>query len=325
MNRHFIRLMILLALASPAAAQDFPNKPITMIVVFSPGGATDVLARIAADHMSRTLGQRVVVENVTGAGGTIGGARGAQAAPDGYTLTVGSMGSHSAAPTIYANSIRYNPTELEPIGMIGGTPLYLTVKNDFPSKTYKAFAAYVKANPGKVTLAHAGVGSTNHLAALLLAHLTDLKFNLVAYRGEGPAAADMIAGHLDSSGLFAPAAVPHIQANKLRALLIAQEERATATPDVPTAKEAGVEKFLLQGWSSVFAPKGTPKEVTAKLSQALQAAVADPAVRKRIEELGALPASPETSTPEYLGRMVKNDVERWSVVIKAAGISEPGR
>jgi tripartite-type tricarboxylate transporter receptor subunit TctC len=273
--------------------------------------------------MSRTLGQRVVVENVTGAGGTIGGARGAQAAPDGYTLTVGSMGSHSAAPTIYASSIKYNPLELEPVGLIGGTPLYLAVRNDFPAKTYKEYAEYVKANPGKVSLAHAGVGSTNHLAALLLEHLTGLKFNMVAYRGEGPAAADMIAGHLDAGGLFAPAAVPHIQANKLRALLIAQEERAAATPDVPTAKEAGVEKFLLQGWSSVFAPKGTPKEVIAKLSEALRAAVADPAVRKRIEELGALPASPETSTPEYLGRMVKNDVERWSVVIKAAGISEP--
>jgi tripartite-type tricarboxylate transporter receptor subunit TctC len=233
------------------------------------------------------------------------------------------MGSHSAAPTIYASTIKYNPTELEPVGMIGGTPLYLAVKNDFPAKTYKEYADYVKANPGKVALAHAGVGSTNHLAALLLAHLTGLKFNMVAYRGEGPAAADMVAGHLDSGGLFAPAAVPHIQANKIRALLIAQDERATATPNVPTSKEAGVDKFLLQGWSSVFAPKGTPKDVIAKLSQALRAAVADPAIRKRIEELGAIPASPTTSTPEYLGKMVKNDVERWSVVIKAAGVTAP--
>ena len=322
-------LMLLIALClvapatTPALAQDFPNKPITMIVLFSPGGATDVLARIAADHMSRTLGQRVVVENVTGAGGTIGGARGAQAAPDGYTLTVGSMGSHAAAPTIYANSIRFNPLDLEPVGLIGGTPLYLAVKNDFPAKTYKEFADHVKANPGKVSLAHAGVGSTNHLASLLLMHLTGLQFNSVAYRGEGPAAADLVAGHIDSSGLFAPAAVPHIQGGKMRALLIAQTDRAEATPNVPTAKEAGIDKFLLQGWSAVFAPQGTPKPVIARLSQALQAAVADPAVRKRIEELGALPATGKSATPEYLGAMLKDDIERWSVVIKAAGISEP--
>lgn len=321
--KRFVQLFILLWLVAPAAAQPFPNKPITMIVVFSPGGATDLLARIAAEHMSRTLGQRVVVENVTGAGGTIGGARGAQAAPDGYTLTVGSMGSHSAAPTIYASSIKYNPLELEPVGLIGGTPLYLTVRNDFPAKTFKEYADYVKANPGKVSLAHAGVGSTNHLASLLLMHLTGLKFNSVAYRGEAPAAGDIVAGHIDSSGLFSPAAVPHLQANKMRALLVAQTERSPATPDVPTSKEAGIDPFLLQGWSAVFAPKDTPKPIIAKLSEALRAAVADPSVRKRIEELGALPSTAETSTPEYFGRMLKSDVERWAVVIKASGMAEP--
>ena len=321
--KRLLQLFILLVLAVPAAAQEFPSRPINMIVVFSPGGATDVLARLAADHMSRTLGQRVVVENVTGAGGTIGGARGAQAAPDGYTLTVGSMGSHSAAPTIYASSIKYNPLELEPVGLIGGTPLYLTVRNDFPARTYQEYAAYVKANPGKVSLSHAGVGSTNHLASLLLMHLTGLQFNSVAYRGEGPAAADIVAGHIDSGGLFSPAAVPNLQAGKIRALLVAQADRAASTPDVPTSKEAGIDQFLLQGWAAVFAPKGTPKPVAAKLSEALQAAVADPAVRKRIEEVGALPAGGDTATPEYLGRMLKSDIERWSVVIKAAGISEP--
>ena len=321
--RRLLQLFILLALTMPAAAQQFPSKPINMIVVFAPGGATDVLARIAADHMTRTLGQRVLVENVTGAGGTLGGARGAQAAPDGHTLTVGSMGSHSAAPTIYASSIKYNPLELESIGVIGGTPLYLLVRNDFPAKTFAEFAAYVKANPGKVSLAHAGVGSTNHLASLLLMHLTGLKFNSVAYRGEGPALADLVAGHVNSGGFFAPAAVPQLQTGKTRALLIAQTDRAAVTPGIATSKEAGVEQFLLQGWAAVFAPKGTPKPVVAKLSEALRAAVADPAVRKRIEELGALPATAETVTPDYLARMLKSDIERWSVVIKAAGISEP--
>ena len=229
MNR-LVQLLIMLLLATPAAAQQFPSKPINMVVVFAPGGATDVLARIAADHMSRTLGQRVIVENVTGAGGTVGGARGAQAAPDGYTLTVGSMGSHSAAPTIYASSIKYNPLELEPIGVIGGTPLYFMVRNDFPAKTFEEFAAQVKANPGKISNAHAGVGSTNHLAYLLLTHLTGLNFNSVAYRGEGPAMSDLVAGHIDSGAFFAPAAVPQLQSGKVRALMIAQTDRAAVTP-----------------------------------------------------------------------------------------------
>jgi tripartite-type tricarboxylate transporter receptor subunit TctC len=321
--KRLIQLLTLVLLAAPAAAQEFPSKPINMIVVFAPGGATDVLARIAADHMSRTLGQRVIVENVTGAGGTIGGARGAQAAPDGYTLTVGSMGSHSAAPTIYATSIKYNPLELEPIGVIGGTPLYFMVRNDFPAKTFEEFTAQVKANPGKISNAHAGVGSTNHLAYLLLTHLTGLNFNSVAYRGEGPAMGDLVAGHIDSGAFFAPAAVPQLQAGKARALMIAQTDRAVVTPGVITSKEAGLEQFLLQGWAAVFAPKGTPKPIVAKLSEALQAAVADPAVRARIEELGAVPATRETATPDYLARMLKSDIERWAVVIKAAGVTEP--
>ena len=310
------------ALSTGAFAQTFPTKPITMLVVFAPGGATDVLARIAADHMSRTLGQRVIVENVSGAGGTIGGARGAQAEPDGYTLTVGSLGSHSAAPSIY-RSIKYDPRELEPIGVIAGTPLYFVARNDFPAKTFQEFQAHVKANPGKVSNGHAGVGSTNHLACLLLMHITKLEFNAVAYRGEGPAIQDLIAGHVDSACALAPAIVPHIRAGKVKGLMGASLERAKLTPDTPSAKEAGVEQYIFQGWNAVFAPKGTPAPVKAKLTDALNAALADPAVVARIEELGSVPPKPAERTPEYLARMVRSEVDRWSVVIKAAGISEP--
>ena len=307
---------------SHASAQTFPTKPITMLVVFAPGGATDVLARIAADHMSRTLGQRVIVENVSGAGGTIGGARGASAEPDGYTLTVGSLGSHSAAPSIY-RSIKYDPRELDPIGVIAGTPLYFVVRNTFPAQTFKEFDASVRANPGKVTNGHAGVGSTNHLACLLLSHITKLEFNSVAYRGEGPAIQDLIAGHVDSACTLAPAIVPHIQAGKVRALMGASAERAALTPDTPSAKEAGVPEYIFQGWNAIFAPKGTPAAVRAKLTEALNAALADPTVTARIVELGSVPPKPEERTPEHLTRLVKSEVDRWSVVIKAAGISEP--
>lgn len=314
--------MLLVAFLQHAAAQTFPTKPITMLVVFAPGGATDVLARLAADHMSRTLGQRVIVENVSGAGGTIGGARGAAAEPDGYTLTVGSLGSHSAAPSIY-RSIKYDPRELDPIGIIAGTPLYFVVRNTLPVKTFREFDAHVRSNPGKVTNGHAGVGSTNHLACLLLSHITKLEFNSIAYRGEGPAIQDLIAGHVDSACTLAPAIVPHIQAGKVRALMGASAERAKLTPDTPSAKEAGVSEYIFQGWNAIFAPKGTPAAVRAKLTDALNAALSDPIVSERILELGSVPPKPEERTPDRLTRLVKSEVDRWSIVIKAAGISEP--
>jgi tripartite-type tricarboxylate transporter receptor subunit TctC len=323
MKRVVLALLCLL-LAAPAALaqQAFPSKPITMIVVFAPGGATDVLARLVADHMGRTLGQRVIVENVTGAGGTIGGARGANAEPDGYTLTVGSLGSHSAAPAIY-RSIKYNPRELEPVGLIAGTPLYFMVKNDFPAKTLPEFIAHLKANPGAVSNGHAGVGSTNHLACLLFMDVAGVAFNNISYRGEGPAMKDLAGGHVDSACALAPAAIPLLEGKLARALLVAQPERRAVTPDVPSSKEGGLDAYIFQGWNAVYAPKGTPFDVMAKLQGALQAAVSDPDVRKRMEEMGSVPATAETMKPDHLRKLVDSEMTRWAKVIKAAGISEP--
>ncbi|MBR0660536.1 Bug family tripartite tricarboxylate transporter substrate binding protein [Neoroseomonas oryzicola] len=310
---------LLLGCAVPARAQDFPNRQISMIVVFAPGGATDVLARIAAEHMSRTLGRSVVVENVSGAGGTIGGARGAQAAPDGYTLTVGSLGSHSAAPSIY-RSIAYDPRELQPIGLIAGTPLYFVVRNGFPAQTMQEFLAHVRANPGRVSNGHAGIGSTNHLACALFAHLTGAQFNNIPYRGEGPAVNDIVAQQVDSACVLAPAAVPQIQAGTMRGLLTAAATRNPNAPNVPSAAEAGVPDYIFQGWNAVFAPRGTPAPVVAKLDGALRAALADPAIRQRIEALGSIPAAPDQQGPEALARLVRSEVDRWSTVVRAAGI-----
>ncbi|MBW8268744.1 Bug family tripartite tricarboxylate transporter substrate binding protein [Caldovatus aquaticus] len=314
-------LAALLGLPPAGAAQEFPTRPITMIVVFAPGGATDVLARIAADHMARTLGQRILVENVSGAGGTIGATRGAQAAPDGYTLTVGSLGSHSAAPSIY-RSAQYDPRELAPIGLIAGTPLYFVVRNGHPARTFQEFAALARANPGRVSNGHAGVGSTNHLACALLMHVTGLRFNSIPYRGEGPAVNDVVANQVDSACVLAPAAVPQIQAGTMRGLLVAARERSPRTPEVPSAVEAGVPDFLFQGWNAIFAPRGTPEPVVARLSGALAAALNDPTVRQRIEQLGSVPPRPEQMGPEALRALVASEVERWAVVIRAAGISE---
>ncbi len=305
--------------ARAQGAPDFPNRPITMIVVFAPGGATDVLARIVADHMQRTLNQRVLVENVTGAGGTIGGTRGAQAAPDGHTLTVGSLGSHSAAPGIYRN-IGYDPRELSPIGLIAGTPLYFVVRNGFPAQSFQEFAARVRADPGRVSNANAGIGSTNHLACSLLTHLTGLCMTEIPYRGEGPAVNDVVANQVDSACVLAPAAVPQIQAAAMRGLLIAGTERSAGAPDVPTSREAGVPDFVFQGWNAIFAPRGTPGPVVGRLAGALNAALEDPAIRRRIQELGSIPAAPAQRGPEALRSLVRGEVARWAEVVKAAGI-----
>lgn len=318
-------LLSLASIAAPSRAQErgaeFPSRQITLIVVFAPGGATDVLARIAADHMGRTLNQRVVVENVTGAGGTIGGARGAQAAPDGYTLTVGSLGSHSAAPSIY-RSIQYDPRELQPIGLIAGTPLYFAVRNGLPARSFAEFAALARTKDGGLSNGHAGVGSTNHLACALFGHVAGLRMNAIPYRGEAPAVNDLVAGQIDSACLLAPAAVPQLQAGTIRALMLAAPERSPLAPDVPTSREAGLEGFVFQGWNAVFAPKGTPPAVVAKLSGALSAALDDPAVRRRIEELGSVPPRPEGMGPEPLRELVRSEVDRWAEVVRAAGIGE---
>ena len=320
MLKWFAVLATVALLGLPAAAQDFPTRPITMVVVFAPGGPTDVLARIVADHMGRTLGQRVLIENVAGAGGTTGGARGAKADPDGYTLTVGSLGSHGAAAALYKN-IQYDSRELEPVGLIAGTPGYFVVRKDFPAATFQAFAAHVKANPRKVTNGHAGVGSTPHLACLYLAHLTGLQMLSTPYRGSGPAMNDLVAGQIDSMCDLAPTVVPQAQAGTIRAIMLAQPERSPATPDVPSSAEAGLPAYLFTGWNAVFAPKGTPKPVLDKLSGALQTALSDEAVRRRIEELGSNPAKPEEQTPEHLRQLVRSDVEKWGKVIGDAGVS----
>ncbi len=319
MKRLIAAGLMLLGLSGPVAAQEFPNRPITMLVVFAPGGATDVLARIVADHMSRTLNTRIVVENVSGAGGTIGGTRGAQAAPDGYTLTVGSLGSHSAAPSIY-RSVGYDPRELQPIGLIAGTPLYFVVRNGHPARTMQEFLAHARANPGVISNANAGVGSTNHLACALFAHITGARMTEIPYRGEGPAVNDIVAQQVDSACVLAPAAVPQIQAGTMRGLLVASTTRGAGAPNVPSAVEAGVPEYIFQGWNAVFAPRGTPPVVVARLDQAMRAALNDPAIIARIEQLGSIPARADAQGPDALRTLVRSEVDRWATVVRAAGI-----
>ena len=321
----FRSIFFLLAFAfagssATASAQVFPTRPITMIVVFSAGGPTDVMARIVAEHMSKTLGQQIIIENAGGAGGTIGGGRGARAEPDGYTLTVGSLGSHAAARALYKN-MPFDARKLEPVGLIAGTPGYLVVRKDFPAKTYAEFQDYVKANPGKVTSGHAGIGSTPHLQCLLLSSQTGMKFADVPYKGSAPAMNDLVAGQIDSMCDLAPTVVPQVQGGNVRALLVSLPRRAPATPGVPTSGDAGIPAYQFSGWNAIFAPEGTPKPVLDKLSAALLAALADAGVQKRIADVGAIPATTAEATPDAFRKFLGDEIVKWEKVIGEAGVA----
>ncbi len=304
---------------SAAWAQAYPTKPVTMIVPFAAGGPTDIVARIVGEHMSKTLGQQVVIENVAGAGGTTGITRGKQAAPDGYTIMMGHMGTHGAAPALYPN-LRYDPAkDFEQIGLAAGTPIVIVAKKDFPAANLKEFMAYVKANTAKVNQAHAGVGSVSFTTCLLLSAQLGIKPTAVAYRGTGPALNDLVGGQVDYMCDQIVNLVEQINGGAIKAYAIATAERSPVLPNVPTTKEAGMPEYQVSAWNAVFAPKGTPKEIVAKLNAALSAALDDPATRKRLLDLGSVIPDQKGRTPEALAELVTSEVARWTPILKAAG------
>lgn len=310
----------LVGLTASAGAQDaYPSRPITMIVPFAAGGPTDVVARIVSEHMSRTLGQQIVVENVAGAGGTTGITRGAQAAPDGYTIMMGHMGTHGAAPALYPN-LKYDPAkDFTPIGLAAGTPILIVAKKDFPAKDLKEFMAYVKTNEAKVNVAHAGVGSVSHATGILLNSQLAVKPALVAYRGTGPALNDLMSNTVDYMTDQIVNVAPQITAGTIKAYAIATPERSPALPNVPTTKEAGLPGYEVSAWNAVFGPKGLPAPVAAKLSDALVKSLDDENTRKRLLDLGGVIPDKDGRTPAALQKLVESEVARWTPVLKAAG------
>jgi tripartite-type tricarboxylate transporter receptor subunit TctC len=308
------------ALFLPAglAQAAYPERPITMIVPFAAGGPTDVVARIVAENMSRSLGQQVVIENISGAGGTTGVTRGSQAAPDGYTIIMGHMGTHGAAPAVYPN-LKYDPVkDFAPIGAAAGTPILVVARKDFPAKDLKEFMAYARANAAKLNEAHAGVGSVSFTTCTLFNSLLGVKPTRVVYRGTGPALNDLVSGQVDYMCDQIVNLVPQIQAGTIRAYAVALPKRSPAIPDVPTTTEAGLPEFQVTAWNALFAPKGTSPEIIARLSKALLTAVGDEATRKRLLDLGAV-LDPATQTPEGLRTLVASEVARWNKVLAGAG------
>ncbi len=309
-------------LATSAFAQAYPDRPITLVVPFSAGGPTDVVARIIGDHMSRTLGQQLVIENVTGAGGTTGATRVKRATADGYTILMGNLGAMSASVGMYGDRLQYDPrTDFEFILNTGGVPMYVVPKKDLPVKDFKEFVEYVKANASKLNFGSGGVGATSHLTCLFLHSLLGAEVTHVPFKGSGPAMQAVLAGQVDYVCDQSTTVVPQIQGGALRGLAIASEKRSALTPDVPTSAEVGQPKFIVSGWNALFAPKGTPADVVAKLNKAAVAALTDDAVKKKLNDIGVDIPDAAGLTPEALGAHVKAEVDKWTPVIKASGVT----
>jgi tripartite-type tricarboxylate transporter receptor subunit TctC len=306
------------AITAHAQAQAYPTRSITMIVPFAAGGPTDVISRIVTGHMAQTLGQSIIVENVVGAGGTTATSRAARAANDGYTLITGHMGTHAAAVPLYPNLAYHPEKDFEPVSLLAGTPILILARKDFPPKDLKEFVAYVKANVDKVNAAHAGVGSVSHVSCQLLNSLLDIKPTGVPFNGTGPAMNALVGGQVDYMCDQIVNAVPQINGGTIKAYAVATAERNPSLPDVPTTAEAGLPAFQAQAWNAIFAPKGTPAPVIARLNAAALKALDDEGVRKRLLDLGSVIPAAADRTPQALAALVKSEIAKWTPVLKPA-------
>jgi tripartite-type tricarboxylate transporter receptor subunit TctC len=302
-----------------APAQSFPSRPVTMVVPFAAGGPVDTVARILAEPMRKSLGQPIVVESTTGAGGSLGVGRVARAAPDGYTLSIGHWSTHVVNGAVY--QLGYDLLkDLEPVGMIGGNPMIVVSKPGVEAKDLREFVAWVKANQAKVNVGTAGAGSSTHIAGIYFQNEIGAKLQFIPYKGTGPAMQDLMGGQIDMMVDQLSNSIPQVKAGRIRGYAITAKERSAAAPDMPTVDEAGLPGLHISIWYGIWAPRGTPKEAVAKLNQAVKDALADADTRKRLGDLGMEIVPLERQTPEALGAHQKAEIEKWWPIIKAADI-----
>jgi tripartite-type tricarboxylate transporter receptor subunit TctC len=307
------------AVSRIARAQAYPTRTVTMIVPFAAGGTTDVVARIVSEHMSRTLGQQFIVENVPGAGGTIGSIRVMRAKADGYTILMGHIGTHAFSVSLYPN-LAYKPNiDFEPIGMVVETPNFIVARKDFPPKDLKEFVAYAKANAEKLNMAHAGVGSITFTFGLLLNSLMGVKPTMVPFNGAAPAMNALVGGQVDYMCLGSAEGAPQVQAGTIKAYAITTSERHPALPHVPTAKEVGLPEFQ-SSWFALFSPKDVPRPILDALTDALDKALDDQSVRKRLVDIGGDIPGKAKRGQQALAALVKSEIARWTPIIKAANV-----
>lgn len=308
-----------LLLAGTVSAQNYPTKPITVVVPFAAGGPTDTVTRLVAENMSKTLGQTVLVENVGGAGGNLGNEKVAKAAPDGYTILLMHIGI-STSPTLYRN-LRYNAlTDLEPIGMVTTVPMTVIARADFPPKNMKELVDYVKANKDKVSYANAGVGAASHLCGMLFMSTIQTDVLTVPYKGTGPAMNDLLGGQVDFMCDQSTNTTAQIKGGKVKVYGVTSKTRVASLPDVPTLDESGLKGFEVGVWHGMWAPKGTPKPVIDKLSAALNKALDDETIKKRFADLGTAPEPANRRGPEVLRAHLKAEIDKWRPIIQKAGV-----
>jgi len=311
--------LTLLASAFGASAQNYPNKPITMIVPFAAGGPTDTVARLVAQSMGNTLKQTILVENVGGAGGTIGAARVAKSPNDGYTIFLHHIGM-STAPSLY-RKLSYNAIDdFEPVGLITDVPMTFIARGNFPAKDFKELLTYVKANKASVTYANAGVGSASHLCGMLFMTAIDTELTTVPYKGTGPAMNDILGGQVDFMCDQTTNTTSQIKSGKVKAYAVTTKTRVPSLPNLPTMNEAGLPGFEVAVWHGLYAPKGTPKPVIDSLASALQVALKDATVKQRFADLGTEPVAQDKATPEALRAHLKSEIAKWAPIIKKAGV-----
>jgi tripartite-type tricarboxylate transporter receptor subunit TctC len=322
-RRKFLHLAVgaaaLPAVSRFAQAQAYPSRPITIVVPFVAGGALDVFGRIIAERMRASLGQSIIIENVAGANGSLGVGRVARAAPDGHTTVIGYWGTHVANGALYALS--YDVLgDFEPITLAVTIPHLIVSKNATPAKNLRELIEWLRANPDKASAGTSGVGSIEHVGGVLFQNVTGTRFSFVPYRGAAPAAQDLVAGHVDLMLLNMTPSLPHVRAGSIKAFAVAANTRSAAAPEIPTVDQAGLPGFYITAWLGLWAPKGTPKEVIAKLNSAVVSALADPTVRTRLSDLGMEIFPRDQQTPEAFAAFQKAEIEKWWPIIKAAGI-----
>jgi tripartite-type tricarboxylate transporter receptor subunit TctC len=311
--------LITLAFALPALAQDWPTRPLTMVVPFAAGGPADTVGRILSPGLSEILGQQVVIENVGGSGGMTGAARVAKAVPDGYQVALGNLGTHAANQTFYKTPLYNAATDFTPVMLIAQTPLVLLARKDLPADDLPQFISYAKANQASMHYGSGGVGSASHLGCALLNATVGINVTHVPYRGAAPAMQDLIAGRIDYQCPDTPIAIPQIESGTVKAIAILTRDRSPGLPKRPTAHEQGLTDFDASNWFAFFFPKGTPAPTVQKLHAATVATIESAAVKSRMQEIGADLMPPERRSPDYLQRFVENEIAKWAGPIKASG------
>jgi tripartite-type tricarboxylate transporter receptor subunit TctC len=320
MKRLLGALALLVTTAATAAAQEWPQRPMTLVIPLAAGGGSDGLVRIFTPRLGELLGQSVIVENIGGAGGMIGTARVAKAAPDGYQFVLGTSGTHAVNQSIFEKPLYNAATDFEPVALIFEIPLVLITRKDFPANNLQEFIAYARTHQTTMQYGSSGAGGTGHLACALLNSAIGIEVTHIPYRGGGPAMQDLIAGRIDYQCALANIAIPQVDGQQAKAIAVMTKERTPIMPNVLSAHEQGLKDFEATAWNGVFLPKGTPQPIVKKLHDALVATMETPFVQGRLKELGATVVGPERSSPEYLQKFVEAEIEKWAATIKAANI-----